>query len=520
MTKGGPTPGGKARWHCFHRQNGERVYCYSSTDPTAGVMKQNGDVVRAKKKPIFKRALGGKTNFVVTAAQNGTPVHGPFLKALEQLCEHRNAELIVIPLRYKNPTSRWTASQRGEDIWAKELTPYLCNQRKKLNQNLVLLGDVKTQPTATSPLSGFEAITHGESGILGHTKLELRTVPTPQHRMAKILTTTGAVTCGNYTDTKAGKLGEFHHTLGAALVEVTGREFHLRQINAQKDTGEFIDLDDHFGHELGKVLMADRAQGLVLGDWHLGRHLKHVEDATFGPDGMVFKLRPKYILWHDLLDGYSVNPHHFGNPFNAIAKAKTGLGNVRGEVERCLEYVVKHTPCNSVSVIVPSNHNDFLRRWIESTDWKAAGNNAEFYLETALHMVRNTSVSVRGTEYPDAFTYWAKRLTEGSDLVRVLDRGESFTIGDIEAGLHFDKGPNGAKGSLKNLSRIGVKVIGGHGHGPGIYEGGTQVGTATGEQDYTTGSPSGWLNTHGSINALNKRCLHNIMPSGEWYGHD
>ena len=49
--------------------------------------------------------------------------------------------------------------------------------------------------------------------------------------VAKLLTTTGACTVSNYTDSRAGRIGEFHHSLSAILVEVDGRRFHLRPVH-------------------------------------------------------------------------------------------------------------------------------------------------------------------------------------------------------------------------------------------------------------------------------------------------
>ena len=164
MHKGGRTPGGAQRWQC-RSGGGDRRICYSTTEPNGSERKQDGTTVRRGKIPVFKRALGKANVFVVTAAQNATPVHKGFLKALETYCNSRNAELIAVPLRYKNPTSRWTASQANEEVWDDALTPYLCNERKRLNKNLVVLGDVKTQPTAVNPLTGYEALTHGESSL-------------------------------------------------------------------------------------------------------------------------------------------------------------------------------------------------------------------------------------------------------------------------------------------------------------------------------------------------------------------
>jgi hypothetical protein len=198
MFRNGKTPGGTQRWMCDARHGG----CgYATTNPGSKVARgQDGRPQKNQlKAPQFKRKLGGVKRYVITAAQNATPVHDGFLAALKGYCKRNNAELLVIPIRYKNPSSVWTESQANEEVWAPELAPYLYNQRKKLNPNLVLLGDIKTVATAVSPLTGFEGITHGESGILGHTKLQLKTVPTPQNSLPKILTTTGAITMPNYT---------------------------------------------------------------------------------------------------------------------------------------------------------------------------------------------------------------------------------------------------------------------------------------------------------------------------------
>ena len=150
--------------------------------------------------------------------------------------------------------------------------------------------------------------------------------------MPKIMTTTGTCTQENYSDTRLGKISEFHHTIGAAVVELHGKAFHLRQINASKQTGEYDDLDRHYAPS--GVSAAGRAKALVLGDWHKDYALPSVELATFGPSGMVSTLRPEVIAWHDLNDSYATNPHHRGNWVIANAKAASGRFDARAELER------------------------------------------------------------------------------------------------------------------------------------------------------------------------------------------
>lgn len=471
---------------------------------------QAGTAKRSQKTPVFKHSLGGATTILVTAAQNATPVHKDFLKSMEEMCNHVNAsDLLVIPFRYKNPTSQWSSSQENADFWDEKLTPYLCNTRKKLSKHLVVLGDVKVQPTASSPLTGFNAFTHGESAILGHTKLQFTTVPRPQGSMPKILTTTGAVTVPNYTDTRNGKLGEFHHTLGACVVQLSGKKFHIHQINAQKKTGEFIHLRNHYTPN--GVKRSARYKALIMGDWHHDFHSPAVERATFGKGGLIELLEPEQLGWHDVNDNYACNPHTAGNIFETIAKVQNNRNSIREELERAAEFVVANTPRNCTSFIVPSNHNDFLARWIVGTDPRTTPANFKFWCETALHMANETGLDLSGANYPDPFVYWMKRIIGERARVLVLERGDSHMIGGIECGLHFDKGPNGTRGSRKNLCRIGVKTVGGHGHGPGIEEGAYQGGTSTGELRYARGSPSNWMNTHVAIDPLDKRCLFNII---------
>ena len=508
MRKDGFTPGGKQRWGCYPGG----AFCYTTTAPDlAAERSQSGVVKRKGKTPIFKRTLGGKSTFIITAAQNATPVHQGFLKACEALCNERNGEILAIPLRYKNPTSRWTASQANEEVWADALAPHMCNQRKRLNANLIVLGDIKTQPTAVNPLTGYEALTHGESGILGHTKLALKTIATPQSKFPKIMTTTGAMTIPNYTDSRAGKIGEFHHTLGAALVEISGKKFHLRQLSADKE-GTFTDLDQTYS-EFGRT-KAEKPLALVMGDTHVDFIDPAVERSTFGKGGLVDTLQPAHLVWHDLLDGYAINPHHNGNPFAAIAKVQNNRNDAKEELMRALEFIHKRTPDGVTSVVVPSNHEDFLSRWIINQDWRNNPANAEFYLETALAMVRGTQFGGAGTTYPSPFIYWGRKELAYSSVL-FLERDESFAVAGVELGMHGDQGPNGARGSIKNLRRIGIRSIIGHSHSPGIDEGCYQTGTSTRLKLEYNGGPSGWLNTHCILYANGKRTLVNIID-GEY----
>ena len=477
-------------------------------DESAGI-----DKAAVAKLHTALKSVKGIKRYVITAAQNATPVNVAFLASLLGYCKHTGAQLLVVPYRYKNPTSLWSKKAENDDWWAPELAPYLYDKRLKLNKHLTLLGDIKTQPTAVMPLMGFESITGPSSAILAHPKLELMTVPTPQAKLPKLLTTTGAVTMRNYSPTKAGKKGEFHHTFGACVVEIDGSAFHIRQLNAVKD-GSFMDLR----HEYSGMTVRDTqgVEALIMGDTHEEFIDPGVVAATFGcPKGIVHALRPAYLVWHDIHDGYARNHHHRDNPFIEYAKHHAGMNNVERALDQTFAFVDKHSPAWCENVFVASNHPDVLARWVREANPKTDPVNCVFWARTFEAMMLGSKMGESGAQTIDPFVYWAKKKLKCAHRTKFLGRDESFRVKDIELSYHGDQGANGARGSRKSFSRIGERTVIGHSHSPGITEGAYQVGTSSRlTLEYNRG-PSSWLHTHCVIYSNGKRSLINIID-GKW----
>jgi Bacterial regulatory helix-turn-helix protein, lysR family len=452
--------------------------------------------------------------YVITAAVNATPVHTPFWEALGRYAKHRGATLVVVPLRYKNPTSAWTNDQEHDDWWAPETASYLYSEGVDVAKGLRLLANVRTQPTAQNPLQGMDSITGSKSGIVAHPKLALTTVPTPQGDLPKIMTTTGACTVPAYSPTAAGAKGDFHHTIGALVVELQDGLFHLRHINAKAD-GSFIDLCHEYTSD--SVTQAAPALALVLGDLHVDFVDPLCDKATFGPGGMVETLRPKELVMHDVLDMYAGSHHHVKDPITQYAKHMAGRGNVLHEVKRCFEYIDTRLPSDTACTIVGSNHNEHLGRWVRETDPRKDPENAIVWAELYSAMCQNARIGVSGLETIDPVTFLAKKHMISFN--RVLFAGRSGRVlAGIELGLHGDRGPNGTRGSRKALSKIGVKSIIGHSHSPGIEGGCYQTGTSSRlTLEYSAGCPSSWLNTHCVVYANGKRALLHVIQ-GQWRG--
>ena len=501
-SKGDPDKDGerRQRWIC-KRCNFRTVNPLDQDDPrlSAGEHK-------------FRQTLPKSEIYVITCAQNATDLH-PTFQALVTYCTHNKAELIVIPIRYTNPTSHWGASAQAQDWWETDLHPYLFTGRKKMHKHLVVMGDIMTQLTAARPTQRFETITGAHSGIIGHPKQELQYIATPQQTLPKALMTTGACTVRNYIPSKAGAAGAHHHTFGAIVVEKDGDRFHFRQLNAIND-GSFIDIDKKYSPD-GTVEKAGPVPLLVCGDLHERFACPKAIAATLtDKDSMLNVLKPKRIAWHDVMDGYAANPHDRDNPFMKVARYDKGYSNIKEEIKSCAKFFDLYIPKDVENYVVASNHEDFLSRWMNWVDWRHDPENAEFYLETALEMVREGYVDDTGYKGIHPFPLWMKRFVEKANMT-YLGIDESFTCHGIEAGFHGHRGPNGAKGSLQSFGKIGVRTIIGHSHTPGIRDGAFQVGTMSQlVLDYTSG-PSSWLNTNGVVYENGKRALLNIID-GRW----
>lgn len=502
MTRGGSHYDGRIRWMC----GGCKRRTLNPLPDEAPQLVEHE----------IKSSLPESKTYVFTAAQNATKPHFPFFASLQNYCEHNNAELCIIPIRYKNPTSVGediNQSKRQDNWWHSDLHDYMYEGRINVHKWLTLLGDANVQLTAIHPTTGFESMTGSKSAVLAHPKLELRSIPT-QEDYPKLVMTTGAVTEKNYGKSRAGKRGEFHHTYGAVVVEIQDDEvFHIRHINALNN-GKFMDIDLNEYTPEG-VKPYERIDALDMGDTHV-RSVDHtVIEATFvGDDSIVSVLKPKYLIWHDLLDGESVNHHELKDPFMQTLKQETGKRNILEEIQEVADFVDKYAPPDVENLVVPSNHDDFLRRWMNETDWRKDPTNARFYLDTAKAMIESGVYDDNGMHIIHPFPMWLKKLAKHKNI-KCLARSTSHTIRGIEVAQHGDKGANGSRGSLRGFSKLGVKSIIGHSHTPGIDEGCYQVGTSSRLRlNYNLG-PSSWMHCHAVIYPNGKRALINII-NGRW----
>ena len=439
--------------------------------------------------------------YVITWAQNATEICPTTLGILEKYCEHNNAKLMVIPGRYKNTLSK------DDYWWDEKLVPYLTKGRLKIGEHCVAYGDISIQPTAVTPLTGFEVFAGAASAVFGHPKLQLQTVAS-EDRMARIFTTTGAVTKKNYREAKAGAKAAEHHIFGAAIVETDGDLFHLRQLVVDKN-GEAYDLDKVYTPD--GVRDAEAAAVFVPGDLHVE---KMTEENKKSLSDIIDFFEPEHMVVHDVLD-FDVRNHHRRK--DLIDRIKRANGHkcdlVEEEVLETCAYLYDLSKCVSKLHVVRSNHDEAFERWLNETWPMQDPFNAPFWFKTWAAM---SEEAVQGNTI-NPFEYWFHEWDwQDCSNVHFLERNESLKIKNIAFNFHGDKGINGARGSLNQFSKLGTKSVVGHSHSPGIRDGAWQTGVGGPLDMGYNNLPSSWMNTHCIVYANGKRCLINVMAGGRW----
>lgn len=418
-------------------------------------------------KSASKKKLVKSKYYIVTWAQNNTDVHEELWNNIIAYAQFLNASIHVVLGRYKNPTR--PNDSEIEEHWAQEVLPFADAKRHMLHKHLALLSDIKIQPTASNPLTGMENISGLNSAIFGHPKMQLDTIPALEGYESKLLMTTGAVTKKNYSDSKAGKKGDFHHVFGFVIVEIKDKDVFIpRQVTALSN-GSFTDLI--YNVKDGKVKKIDRISYANLGDKHIGTHCPIVEKQQ---RRWLDYFMPKATMIHDVFNGTSVNHHEELDPIKRYALEKSGDNSIKKEIEQMMKWLETMRKYNPV--IVSSNHNDWLDRYVKRRDWRQDIKNSIEYME--LSKILLSGNAPKGLVAYLIDERFKKRNGKGGS-VTTLSRNDSFRINDIELAQHGDIGTNGSRGGLMQFKKLSTKMDVGDSHVPRRLDGVMYVGTST-----------------------------------------
>lgn len=447
--------------------------------------------------------------YILTSAQNNTELNEKVWNNLLALSVHYDAEILISQFTYvKNPLSKQaTVADRvksKEDAnlsnamaYDPKLMPYFHNTAVKLAPDLIFCGELNIIPTAVNPFHGLEAYTGQSSAVIPHAKLGMRSLPTLKGQGPRFLYSTGCVTKINYIHQKAGLKASFHHTYGAMLVEVNSNgEWYARQLNADNNS-DIYDLE---------VVVRDGVvqkneygiEALNPGDIHEVSLPPESYEVLWGKDGICEKLRPRYQFIHDLVDFRARNHHDTKNAHINFKKYIEGTDNVEDELRSAGNFLssIERDWCQTV--VVDSNHDQAVSRWLREADFKIDPVNALFYIECTRAVYR----AIRDRDENFHLVEWVlKELLESSRNTRFLRQDESFiickdTCGGIESGMHGDLGPNGSRGSAMSLRKLGMKCNVGHYHSCGIHDGLYAAGMSGNLHPEYAKGPSSWSASH------------------------
>jgi hypothetical protein len=454
--------------------------------------KEKGDVEPEQyTKAKNKTHDGTKMRFIITSAQSATPINEKFLINLEAYAKYINAEILVIPFRYQNPTSVFTDEQKENEWWDDRIEEYLTLNRHDLNLGVSVLSDVPIQPTASNPLLGLEGMTGSHSCVVGHPRMELKTIPVMEGCRPKIMFTTGACTKQNYTHSKAGKKGEFHHSIGFAIVEIKDDEtFFFRQVGADDETGEFIDLFYHVND--GEISREKKVEACAMGDIHVAHVDKEVIDVTL--NDFFKKLKPKKLFIHDIMDSESISHHNMKNPFIQHEMEMSGRNSLANEVDEMLTWL-KQIEDYKV-YIVKSNHDTHIDQFLVSTDWRKMST-----FKNALPYMEYATATLKGEATNGVVPFLINRAFP---KMKCLTDDCNVTVKGFLMSVHGHMGASGSRGSLAQFSRLSTKSVTGHSHTIGRIGGAISVGTSTHLRVGYNKSFSSWVQAHGIVNRLGK----------------
>lgn len=438
---------------------------------------------------------GRVARYVVTSAQNNTHLHPGWknLKAyVDHLADLGPAQFIVGTFSYAldaygaKSVKRGTWKPDDEGPWyAPEIVPFIRDERIELAPGLMWCGEMNILPTARNPLTGLETYNGRASNIVPHAKIALESVPSMPGEGVKLNYTTGAITQRNYIQKRAGITAEALHSYGGLLVEVNAAgDWWVRQLHID-DEGDVYDVGPSEGPTQkapavrisGGVVHTDAGvEAVTWGDIHTAEMDPEVAalgwgiGAEKGAACMVDELRPRRQIMHDIYSHRS-RSHHEMRDFHAMyAKHVAGQDSVEGEVAHCAEFLRLASRDWCETIIVPSNHDRHLDRWLNDEDPRKDPPNARYHL----HLQATVLDAIRERKRQSTLEV-ALREKGIPDSVRFLREDESFVIcrgidGGIECGLHGDLGANGARGSTRNLTRLGRAVNKGHDHTASIRE--------------------------------------------------
>lgn len=475
----------------------------------AGSIRSN--VHRALKLP----SPGHVKRYILTSAQNNTFIHSRVWENLKALAKHYSAEIMVGSFSYNQNQFGPLAVKRGRkneyqhELWYDHnIEPHIVDDPVQLGDGLVWCGEMNILPTDNDPLANLETYSGSKSCIVPHAKMEMNCVATMQSHGTKFMYSTGTVTKRNYIQKKAGLKAEHRHAYGGLLVEVDSNgNWWVRQVEADENSGKLQDLDIVVDN--GRVSKSGEIEAITWGDIHATIIDKGVHKMSLE---ILDEFKPRFQFVHDLLEGVSVNHHNAKNPHEQFSAFLRGYDVVTKELVDTAAVLESYKRPGTETVVIDSNHDNWLMRWLREHDYRKDPRNAELFLDLQREVYKNLreeNEKFNLTEYTmEKFGIEKVTFKLGDDSFLICNR-------KIECGMHGHMGSDGARGSVKNLARLGRKANTAHTHSASIINGLYTAGTSTKLRMGYNHGPSSWTHSHIFTYPTGKRTIV-TMYNNKW----
>lgn len=405
-------------------------------------------------------------------------LHKGALDAVLGYCGRMDAELIIHPMRAhtralrKQPAHYDPRLREHIDCFATDV---------QFNVNLRSI-DAYVNPQQANPLTGLKRL-RGRGGdphtsvIVAHSKQMMEVVPTGNSTVARIIHSTGAITLPSYLRNRVGRIADDDHTLGGLIVEINGDVFHLRQVQFDPTDGSFVDLGVRYFSD--GTYEHGRAEAVKFGDIHAGLHSD--EALAFGRE-VCDITKPKRVFLEDFLDGGATSHHIQHNKFEQW-KLPEVFKDIKSELQvasELLEDIRGWIPQDAELVLTASNHPGHLMRYLDECRY-VRDNAVNFEMGHRMQVLRFDGKNPI-IEYLDP-EHRHKWLGDDDD----------YLIDQVQWGAHGHLGPNGSRGTPKNLEPVYRDAVTAHTHTPGIHYGMWTAGHMSQDRHGYNRGPSGWL---------------------------
>lgn len=430
--------------------------------------------------------------YFVTAAIAGAPLDRDFFESVLTYCSVNETELVILPMRGIN----------SKDI---HFCPEIQEHADKLATEIIFNSRIRAQdfminPQMINPLTGLQRYgLKKHSLIIASPKQFMLTVPVSNEDGPNIIHSTGSITLPNYAQNRQGRLAEQDHCRGGIILEIeNSTKFYIRQAVADK-SGGFYDLGVLY---YKKKIERQRCSAFVMGDYHCGFQNQEVIKNWVE---CIKETNPKYIIFHDIFDGHSIS-HHHNNDIERQVNRKKEIDTLEKE----LNYVGNELrewhnlfPEKEL-IIVHSNHDDFLRKYLTTVEYRNDRINHKLALQLAIWYLDGNNPIEK----------YIEKYFKIPNLKWLLE-DKDYKLHDVRIGNHGHK-PRNNRGSSNGMEGIFGNCIIAHGHAPKIFRLLTVVGTSTDLYlDYTKGSPTNWLNTSALLYKNSKKQLISSID-GKW----